>query len=208
MTRKTSGRRNWRQASFSFRQRFGRWTGLICALFFVCVLFGTAYSKEPPFRIRHAESQLYQGVWYASALIDFRLNEEAMIALKSGVVLTMELQIRLNKVRRLWVDKEIAKLEQRFELSYQPLSERYVVRNLNSGKQDSFATVFSALNSLGRIADLPIIDAALLDADEKYEITIRAVLDQNKLPGPLQFLAFWGSGFRLESDWYTWTLNA
>jgi len=34
------------------------------------------------------------------------------------------------------------------------------------------------------------------------------VLDQNTLPGPLRLLAFWSSGFRLESDWYVWILNA
>jgi len=117
-------------------------------------------------------------------------------------------QIRLDKVRRFWLDKKTATLEQSFELSYQPLSERYVVRNLNSGEQKSFATLFSALNSMGRIVDLPIIDASLLDADERYEIALRAVLDQNTLPGPLRLLAFWSSGFRLESDWYVWMLNA
>ncbi|MDP6675230.1 MAG: DUF4390 domain-containing protein [Gammaproteobacteria bacterium] len=168
----------------------------------------SAYSKDQPFEIRSAESRLFQSVWFANALIDFRLSDEALAALDSGVVLTIELQIRLDRVRRFWLDKETAMLEQSFELSYQPLSERYVVRNLNSGEQDSFATLFSALNSMGRIVDLPIIDASLLDADEQYEIALRAVLDQNTLPGPLRLLAFWSSGFRLESDWYVWILNA
>jgi len=188
--------------------RVYRWVGVICALIISCAPFDAAYSKNQPFEIRNADSRLYQGVWLASALIDFRLSEEALTALDSGVVLTIELQVQLNRVRRFWVDKEIATLAQRFELSYQPLSERYVVRNLNSGKQNSFATLFSALNGMGRIVDLPIIDAALLAADERYEIAIRVVLDQNTLPGPLQLLAFWSSGFRLESDWYVWMLNA
>jgi len=208
LIRRKTARRKWCQTPFSSGLHVGRWTGVFCALLIVCAPLGAAYSKGQPFEIRHAESRLYRGVWLANALIDFRLSDEALVALDNGVVLTIELQIRLNRVRRFWFDKETATLGQRFELSYQPLSERYVVHNLNSGKQDSFATLFSALNSLGRIVDLPIIDAALLDADEQYEIAIRAVLDQNTLPGPLQLLAFWGSGFRLESDWYTWMLNA
>jgi hypothetical protein len=196
-------------ASFRGRsQRINYWIGAIFALIIACAPLGAAYSKGKPFEIRHAESRLYQGVWLATALIDFRLSGEALEALESGVVLTIELQVRLNRVRRFWMDKEIATLQQRFELSYQPLSERYVVRNLNSSEQDSFATLFSALNSMGRIVDLPIIDAALLEADGRYEIAIRAVLDQNRLPGPLRMLAFWGSGFRLESKWYVWKLNA
>jgi len=210
-------RRNWCPTPFlpSFRgrsQRVDRWArrgvGAICALIVSLAPLGVAYSKSQPFEIRSAESRLYQGVWFATALIDFRLSEEALTALDSGVVLTIEVQIRLDRVRRFWINKEIAMLEQSMELSYQPLSERYVVRNLNSGEQNSFATLFSALNNMGRIVDLPIIDASLLDADDQYEISLRAVLDQNTLPGPLRLLAFWSSGFRLESDWYVWMLNA
>jgi len=186
----------------------GRCLGVICAMIIGFAPSGAASAKDHPFEIRSAESRLYQGVWYANALIDFRLSKEALDALDSGVALTIELQFRLDRVRRFWIDKEIATLQQRLELSYLPLSERYVVRNLNSGEHDSFATLFSALNSMGRIVDLPIIDASLLDTDEQYEISIRAVLDQNTLPGPLRLLAFWSSGFRLESDWYVWMLNA
>ena len=182
--------------------------GLICVLILGLMPPGIAWSKDQPFQIRHAESRLYQGVWLVTALIDFRMSEEALAALDNGVVLTFELQFRLDRVRRFWVDKKTATLEQRFELSYQPLSERYVVHNLNSGEQNSYATLFSALNAMGRIVDLPIIDASLLGAGESYELALRAVLDQNTLPGPLRLIAFWSSGFRLESDWYIWTLNA
>jgi len=185
-----------------------RCIGAICALIICLSPLTVAFARNQPFEIRSAESRLYQGVWFVNALIDYRLSEEALAALDSGVVLTIELQIQLDRVRRFWIDKGIATLEQRFELSYQPLSERYVVRNLNSGEQGSFATLFSALNSMGRIDDLPIIDASLLNADEQYEIAMRVVLDQNTLPGPLRLIAFWGSGFRLESDWYVWMLNA
>jgi hypothetical protein len=67
--------------------------------------------------------------------------------------------------------------------------------------------LFSALAGLGRIADLPVIDAALLDPEASYRMRLRAVLDQNTLPGPLRLIAFWSSGFRLASDWYGWTIK-
>ena len=129
------------------------------------------------------------------------------VHLENGVVLPIQLQLRVNRVRRFWLDGDVASLEQNYQLSYQPLSERYVVKNLNSGEQDSFATLFSALNTMGRVVDLPIIDASLLDPDGTYEIAMRAVLDQNTLPGPLRLIAFWSSGFRLESKWYVWKLS-
>ncbi len=200
-------RQKWCLTPF-FHCRAGGCVGFACALIFAFAPLDVAWSKEQPFEIRSAESRLFQGVWFTNALIDFRLSDDALAALDSGVVLTIKLQIHLDRVRRFWLDKETARLEQRFELSYQPLTERYVVRNANSGEQDSFATLFSALNSMGRIIDLPIIDAALLDTDERYQIAMRAVLDQNTLPGPLQALAFWSGGFRLESEWYEWMLNS
>ena len=167
----------------------------------------TASAKDGSFEIRSATSQLNDGVYYATARIDYRLSNDALEALDNGVALTVQLQIELRRQRRFWLDSDIATLNQDYTLSFQPLSDRYVVKNLNSGEQDSFATLFSALNNMGRITDLPIIDAALLDPDSNYDIALRAVLDQNTLPGPLRLIAFWSSGFRLASDWYVWRLS-
>jgi len=169
--------------------------------------FSPALAQKGSFEIRSASSRMQDGVFFATARIDYRLSEEALEALENGVALPIQLQVRVNRVRRFWLDGDVATLEVNYQLSYQPLSERYVVRNLNSGDQDSFATLFSALNTMGRIVDLPIIDASLLNPDGTYEITMRAVLDQNTLPGPLRLIAFWSSGFRLQSDWYVWKLN-
>ena len=167
----------------------------------------TASAKDGSFEVRSASSALIDGVYFANARIDYRLSNEALEALDSGVALPVQLQIELRRQRRFWLNSEIATLSQDYSLSFQPLSDRYVVKNLNSGEQDSFVTLFSALSNMGRIVDLPIIDAALLDPDSNYEIALRAVLDQNTLPGPLRLIAFWSSGFRLASDWYVWRLN-
>jgi hypothetical protein len=166
-----------------------------------------ALAKKGRFEIRTADSRLYNGVYFASALVDYDLSDEALEALESGVALPINLRIELNRVRRWWPDKEVATLEQNYQLSYQALSQRYIVKNLNSGEQESFATLFSALKSMGRVVDLPIIDASLLNPRSTYEIRIRVILDQSTLPGPIRILAFWSSGFKLQSKWYVWKLN-
>lgn len=183
-----------------------RRAGILLALLGLCVA-GLAQAQEGRFDVRSAGSRLVDGVYYLSARVDYRLSEEALDALDSGLTLTVQLQIEVQRVRRFLPNAEVATLEQSYQLSYQPLSERYVVRNQNSGEQSSHATLFSALSDMGRVTDLPVIDAALLDADARYAIRVRAVLDQNTLPGPLRMLAFWGDSFRLESEWYTWTLK-
>ena len=178
--------------------------GCLCTL---TGIFNTAFAKDGSFEIRSASTRLNDGVYFATARIDYRLSSDALAALDSGVALTVQLQIELSRKRRFWPDNDVATLSQAYSLSFQPLSDRYVVKNLNSGEQDSFATLFSALNNMGRVVDLPVIDVALLDPDLNYEIALRAVLDQNTLPGPLRLIAFWSSGFRLASDWYRWPLN-
>ncbi len=166
-----------------------------------------ALARDGRFEIRTASSRLYNGIYFASARVDYDLSDEALEALGSGIALPINLRVELNRVRRWWPDKEVATLDQNYQLSYQPLSQRYIVKNFNSGEQESFATLFSAVNNMGRVVDLPIIDASLLNPAATYEIRIRVVLDQNTLPGPIRLLAFWSSGFKLQSKWYVWNLS-
>jgi len=160
------------------------------------------------FEVRTVSTSLESSVHYLNARVDYELSEEAEEALRSGVTLRIQLQIRVRRARRLWLDADVAELAQSYELNYQALSNRYVVRNVNSGDIASFANLFSALAHLGRVADLPVIDSALLDSGGRYYVTVRSVLDRENLPGPLQVLAFWRGDFSLESEWYRWPLSS
>ena len=173
--------------------------GLLCA--------GALQAQETGLEIRNASTRLDAGVWYLAARIDYRLNRDTLDALQNGIPLTFELRIEVTEDRNWLPDEEVAALRQYFELSWQPLSRGYLVRNKNSGDQRAHTTLFAALNDLGRITALPLIDAALIEADKDYQVRLRAVLDQQQLPGPLRMLAFWDDDFTLESEWYRWNLR-
>jgi hypothetical protein len=159
------------------------------------------------FEVRTASSELGSDVYFINALIALTLSDEARMALEAGVQLIVRIEIELIHVRRFWLDDEEASLEQRFELEYHTLSERYVVRNLNSGDQASYSTLFSALGTIGRIERLPFIDLALLDPERTYDARIRVELDTDEFPGPLRLLTFWRREFSLSSEWYRWRLQ-
>jgi hypothetical protein len=159
------------------------------------------------FEVRSASTRIVNGVHTLDARLQLVLSSEALKALSSGVALTIELQIELIRERHLWFDATAAELAVRYELEYRPLSQRYIVRNLNSGVQDSFATLYSALNSLGRIEGLPVIDDALLEPDRTYRIRLRAMLNTQQYPAPLRLLFFWRDEWQLQSDWYEWVLQ-
>jgi hypothetical protein len=158
------------------------------------------------FEVRSGSVELAANVYFLSARLEYRLSTDARGALESGLPLTIRLEIELLNRRPMWMDTEVASLTQLYQLEYHALTERYIVRNVNSGDQDSFATLFAALNFLGRVDRLPIIDAALLDPERTYDIRIRALLDTEQLPGPLRLLAFWRRDWSLGSEWYRWRL--
>lgn len=158
------------------------------------------------FEVRSAHTKLESGVWYLDARIEYRLSADTREALAAGVPLIIRLDVELSRSRRFWFDSTHA-LSQRYRVEYHALTERYLVANLNSGEQASFSTLFSALNHLGRIEQLPLIDAALLEPDREYDLRVRAALDVERLSGPLRLLAFWRRDWSLASEWHGWQLQ-
>ena len=159
------------------------------------------------FEVRSASTELVGGVYMLNARLQLVLSSEALNALNSGVPLTIELQMQVIRSRRFYLDALDAELAFRFELEYRPISQRYIVRNLNTGNQDSFATLYSALNNLGRVQRLPVIDESLLVPDRGYRVRLRALLATEQYSAPLRLLFFWRDEWQLKSDWYGWKLE-
>lgn len=188
-------------------------TGLQYALVVLLVSFvlGTGLAqdveREGYFEVRSASTALADGVHTLDARLQLVLSSEALAALESGVTLLIELQLQVIRSRRFFVDDVEAELQIRYELEYSPVTQRYVVRNTNSGDQDSFATLYSALNSLGRVQGLPVIDDALLNADTEYRVRLRATLNTERYPAALRVLFFWRGQWQLQSEWLEWLLE-
>jgi hypothetical protein len=163
--------------------------------------------REGYFEVRTAETEIIDGVHTLDARLQLVLSSEALAALESGVTLTIELQMQVIRERRWLLDDTVAELAVRYELEYRPLRERYIVKNLNSGEQDSFATLYTALNSLGRVQGLPIIDDALLQPGRDYRIRLRAMLNTEQYPATLRLLFFWRGQWQLQSEWFEWSLE-
>ncbi len=186
----------------------GRLTsGLLILLFLVPAAAQDRPDRAGYFEVRSAATTLVEGVHELESRLQLVLSADALDALNSGVALRIELNLELNRVRRFWIDPTDAALVISYELEYRPLSQRYIVRNLNSGDQDSFATLYSALNNLGRIQGLPVVDDSILKADKTYRMRLRARLSTEQYPVPLRILFFWRDEWQLESDWFEWTLE-
>ena len=166
-----------------------------------------AIDREGYFEVRSASTRSVNGVHTLDARLQLVLSSEALAALESGVTLTIELQMQVIRSRRMLIDSVDAELAVRYELDFRPLSQRYVLKNLNSGDQDSFATLYSALNSLGRVQGLPLIDDELLIPDRAYRLRVRAMLNTQQYPASLRLLFFWRGQWQLQSEWFEWLLE-
>lgn len=163
--------------------------------------------REGYFEVRSAATEVVGDVHTLDARLQLVLSSEALQALESGVTLLIELQLQVIRVRRLIMDAVEAELAIRYELEYRPVSQRYIVRNLNSGDQDSFSTLYSALNSLGRVQGLPVIDDEVLDENAEYRVRLRAMLNTERYPAALRILFFWRGEWQLQSEWFEWSLE-
>ena len=111
-----------------------------------------------------------------------------------------------TRQRRYWLDETVATLEQRYELVYHALSERYLVRNLNSGEQASYATLDAALDALrviSRSAD-PGPGAGVAGPAARDQ-PARAASTCARCPTPCVSSLFWSDDWRQRSEWYTWS---
>ncbi len=180
--------------------------GLAAALLLPVMFWLTpALAADGRFEVINASGRLEASGWLVDARVDLELSKEALRALQSGVTLRIAFQHEVSKRRRFWPDAVIETRQQAFEVHYLSLSQRYVVRNVNEQTVNSYATLFSALRYLGEVRDFVIIGDELGSKLQRYEFALRAVLDWEKLPGPLAMLTFWRGDFSLESDWYRWT---
>jgi hypothetical protein len=155
--------------------------------------------------VRSAFLERQDNVFQLNATLAFELPEGARQAINDGVVMTLGLEIVLRRARRFWFDEAVATLVQNYQLEHRALSERYLVRNLNSGEQTSFPTLDSALDALRVISSLPILDQSLIEPEQEYEISLRASLDVRTMPDVLRFVLFLADDWRQRSERYLWS---
>ncbi len=180
-------------------------------LLLVCGLLASvaeAQDDKPGlFEVRSAQTELVEGVYLLDARLQYILSSDALAALESGLPLNFAIEIEVIESRRFWVDSTAARLTVQLQLQYHALSQRYLVTSVNSGEQESFATLYSALNNLGRLSGYPVIDEALLHPTRKHRLRIRSMLEFRDFAGPLRALAFWLDDWHLQSEWFTWPLD-
>jgi hypothetical protein len=162
---------------------------------------------EGALEIESAFINVTDGVYQLHAQIRYPVSEEAVTALREGVSLSYDLEVEVVRDRRFWLDAGVIAIRLPRELSYQPVSERYVMRDpLDGDEQKSYPTLEAALQDLGRIEGWPILVASQLAMEGEYRVRVRASMRRGRLTDALRTLMFWTDDWQRESEWYSWLL--
>ena len=155
--------------------------------------------------VRSAYVNIDHGVFLLHARVDYPEGPAIRNALRDGITLAFDLDVRIERERRLWFNANIVEVTLHRELSYHAVSDRYVVRDVRSGDQDTFAVLDEALGSIGKVDGWPILVEPQLDGGN-YTISVRAGVRRGQLPASLRALMFWTDDWARQSEWYTWSL--
>jgi hypothetical protein len=199
----SANRRPWPPAAYA--RLVGATLAVLAAALWVEPL--QADGLEGRFEVRSADLQLTEGVYHLNAHLDLPVSDAVRRGLAEGVPLAVELDLDIERVRQLLPNSRVAELTQRYHLQYNAVSARYVLRNDNSGQQQSLSTVDDAIEQLSEVRGLPVLDRALLSVGRRYEANVRAKVDYGSVPFSLRVVMFWVNDWHRESDWYTWTLQ-
>lgn len=137
-----------------------------------------------------------------SAEFAIELGPRIEDAVSRGVPLDFRFEFTLTRKRRYWVDEHIAGRVLNYRLSYHALTRQY--RLAFGGLHQNFATLAEALQVLGRIARLQVVDKAVLTPGETYQAAVRLSFDHHQLPKPLQVDALADRDWRIEAKTLRW----
>lgn len=171
------------------------------------VLLSLAAVAVGGFAVRQATARLQDGKFLVDATIDLEFSDKAVEALENGVPLTLVVELTLNNEDAwFWQDPIVAR-ELRYEFRYHPLAGLYGVLDLGTGVHARFATREAAAATLGELHDIEVVEQERLDPGVAYEMALRAYLDIESLPLPLQPVAYISPDWHLSTGWSRWRLS-
>jgi hypothetical protein len=177
---------------------------LVC---FLATATTSTVLAETAINVRSASLALDQDVYELDARLEILLPDDARKAIDDGLTMRLDYEFELARVRNYMLDKTVAQVSQSYELSYHALSQRYLVRNLNTREHQDFGTLPAALEHLSVVRGLPVVDSALVEPGSKYEARVRGVIDLNSGSEALSWILFWTDDWSAKSDWYEWPLQ-
>lgn len=166
-----------------------------------------AEPQSSSFAVLSAALHDIDGVVRLDATFSLRFGTTLEEALHNGVTLPLVIEIEALQQRDYLWSKTVAHVEQRYLLSFNALTEQYLLHNRNTDAQFRLPSLAAVKAVLGSLSKFPFLDRNLLQGDERYLARIRVAIDSDRLPAPLRLMSYVSSEWDLHSEWYQWPLQ-
>lgn len=187
-----------------------RWRhpGLVCCAVLACAAASTgAHAQdEGRFEVRNAFVERAGETWQLDVRLDLALAEAAQQAFAGGVPLVLKLEVEADVARRFLPDETVVELTRRWQLTYDAISQHYLVTDAASGEHVSHASQQDALDAFAHLSGIPIADTRTLPPDGRFAMRVRATVEIGDLPAAIRVLLFWRTWSR-STDWYAWNVR-
>ncbi|MGD8990818.1 MAG: DUF4390 domain-containing protein [Desulfobacterales bacterium] len=131
-------------------------------------------------------------------------RDEMKQAILSGAPSTFSFFAKLNRVRSLWFDKDIADLEVTHTIVYDNLKKEFaVLRSWKDNNPEVTKSFDEAKKWMTEIDSLKIIPLNRLEKGKQYQLRVKAEVSKKTLPLYLHYILFFVSLWDFETDWYT-----
>lgn len=178
----------------------------VCLLLAFCILllcFGQARAEEARLTdivVTNDEDYL---LLYFSVTDCF--TEEMKKAIDNGINTTFTFFVRLEAVRNLWWDRDIADLKVSHDIKYDSLKKVYTVNFSPKEERDGISVkdFEEAKRAMSEIIGLKVTELKNLKRGDRYQISMMAELDKIRLPFYFHYIFFFLSLWDFETDWYT-----
>lgn len=130
--------------------------------------------------------------------LDF--NHSLEETLSHGIPLYFKTEIEVRRPIAFWFDEISVAKSRTVRISYNVLTQQYSI-SIPGTLQRNYSTLEDALSALRYPPSWVIADHSELSVGEKYNVSVRVMLDVSQLPKPFQINALNNRDWRLVSDW-------
>ncbi len=138
--------------------------------------------------------------YLADVRIQYQLSDKVAEALKSGVMLSFDMQVQIRAKGAYWWEKDLLDRHYHYRLRYHALADVYELFFPGQEVPQRFVTRDSALRALGEIKALPLVPKSALVSGKTYEVSLETKLDIEALPVPLRPVAYLSSAWSLSGE--------
>jgi hypothetical protein len=182
---------------------------LLAVFILVTISAGTAVSKSYNLsRVAIDEGE----VAGARAVVSFHLasgsSPEMLEMIKSGIDVKFEYEVVVERVYRAWFNPTVGKMRIKKRIKYDPIQDEYSVTSSFNEKKVFYHDPLNASKAFFGYDGLVIPLERSAKKGERFEISVRARLDEVELSDIFRHIPFVSSWFQVKTDWTHLKVNA